>query len=169
MLFKGLIGLLSVTAIGLFIFGAANAYKTLIEFNWESFIILLVISGIVTIIPRVVQYLVALREELDTEYRLWWGGISVIIITLLPLFTTIFGQPVKMVIRNEVTHIKREIFITKIAGPLTTIMLSVVFFLMYSNSVFFSVLINWPSNVSSHVGSDVIANIPDGRSDNMGE
>jgi parallel beta-helix repeat protein len=134
LLFESLIG---VSIIGLVIFGTAYALKKLPEFNPVSFGILLFISGIVTIAPRLVQNCVATRKKVVTEYRLWWGGIIVIMITsLLPL--EFFGQPVKMVIRNEASSDNRHIFLTKIVAPLTTILLSIVFYILYVNEIPFA-------------------------------
>jgi parallel beta-helix repeat protein len=135
----------AVSIIGLIIFGTAYASKNFIQWIWSGLTIpdlligfcsLLITSGIVTVTPRAVQYLLAIRKELDADYRLWWGGIFIIIITLLPPFASIFGQPVKIEMQDEAKYVKREIFITKITGPLTTILLSIGFFILYLNGAF---------------------------------
>ena len=127
----------TITIAGALIFGVAYAYATsakltLVSFSnfpvIASFSSVLVISGIVTVTPRAIQYLVAKKNSLVTEYQIWWGGIFVILLTMFLPFGSIFGQPIKMEISDKELMEQKKILLSKISGPLTTILLSVGFF-----------------------------------------
>ncbi len=122
----------AITITGALFFGGAYAYAGQYQRTLPVFCGILVISGIVTVTPRVAQFIVARGAGLEAEYRMWWGGIFVILVTLaatvwLP-FHSIFGQPVKMEIKKEADAVKRGVMLAKIAGPVTLIVLSVIFF-----------------------------------------
>ena len=123
--------LVVITLIGAFIFGTVFAFRNMIDFDWSSYLIYLMMSGTVIVTPRAVQYLIGLKKSLDADYRLWGAGISVILITYLLPFPGIFGTPVKMTIPDEEKQNKREVFIIKIAAPLTTILLGIAFAIVY--------------------------------------
>jgi parallel beta-helix repeat protein len=124
-------GPLAVTIAGAAIFGGAYAFIGSIHLTLVTFSSLLIISGIVTVTPRAVQYLTATKWGLESDYRLWWGGILIILVTMLLPVGEIFGQPVKMQILTEASRVEREILIAKLAAPFTTIFLSVGFLLLY--------------------------------------
>ncbi|MDD1689044.1 MAG: right-handed parallel beta-helix repeat-containing protein [Methanoregula sp.] len=129
-------GQAAITITGALFFGGAYAYAGQYQRTLPVFCSILVISGIVTVTPRVAQFIVARRAGLEAEYRMWWGGIVVILITLaaaiwLP-FHSIFGQPVRMEIQKEADSMKRGVMLTKIAGPLILVVLSVIFFALIS-------------------------------------
>ena len=131
----------TITFAGTIIYGVAFAYAASMNITWTSFqsflvvitsfISLLVISGIATVTPRAIQYIVAKKNLIAVEYRMWWGGIFVILFTMVLPLGSIFGQPVKMEILNQELREKRKILLTKLSGPITTILLSCGFYLLY--------------------------------------
>lgn len=135
----------TITFVGTIIYGLAFAYATSMNITWTSFqsffvvitsyISLLVISGIATVTPRAIQYVVAKKNLIAVEYRMWWGGIFVILITMVLPLNSIFGQPVKMDISNQELKEKRKILLTKLSGPITTILLSCGFYILYLGKI----------------------------------
>lgn len=119
-----------VTIVGALIFGGAYAYTSSDKFTIESFGILMFISGIVTVTPRVFQYLIAQKNGIPLEYRMWLGGIIIILITMI-IPGSIFGQSVRTDLDGEERYDKNHIGLTKLAGSLICILLSVGFFLLF--------------------------------------
>jgi len=124
-------GPLAITFAGAVIFGGAYAFKSLNQLTLLSFCGLLFISGIVTVIPRAVQFFIAQKKGLPAEYCMWWGGTLVIIITMILPLGTIFGQPVKMEFPVGVSREKREVIIPRLAAPLSLIFLSLGFIILW--------------------------------------
>jgi parallel beta-helix repeat protein len=118
-----------ITIAGAIIFGGAFAFaKSVVSF--DVFCIFMIISGIVTVIPRAIQYLTAKKYELPLEYRMWWGGIIIILITMV-IPGIVFGQPVRTDLEQEEKFDTRKVAVTKLAGPAICILLSIGFSLVY--------------------------------------
>ncbi|MDD1677405.1 MAG: right-handed parallel beta-helix repeat-containing protein [Methanomicrobiales archaeon] len=123
-------GATPVSILGAIIFGGAFTYSTTYGLKGEVLLTLILIGGIVIIIPKVVQYLVAQRLGVQAEYRMWWGGILVMILTTV-LFRYVFGQPVRADIVHEESVGKQQLAIVRLSGPVVSIVLSSVFFVLY--------------------------------------
>jgi parallel beta-helix repeat protein len=120
----------TVSVAGAIILGGVFTYSTSFGMRTDVFLILTVIGGIVTIIPKIVQYLVAREMGLLAAYRMWWSGILVMLATTL-LFRNVFGQPVRTEVVQGQTADTRKMAFAMLAGPVVSILLSSVFLLLY--------------------------------------
>jgi parallel beta-helix repeat protein len=120
---------LFITLLGSIIFGAAFAYARSV-IALDVFCIFMIISGIVTVIPRAIQYITARKYEIPLEYRMWWGGIIIILITM-NISGYVFGQPVRTDLKGEERFDKTKLAVMKMTGPVICIFLSVGFALLY--------------------------------------
>jgi len=114
------------------VLGGAFTYTYLSSFGLkiEVFAALTFIGGIVLIIPKAVQYLVANKGGMSAEYRLWWGGMLVIFLTT-SLLNTVFGLPVRTAIKREDEYEKKNLALTLLIGPLVSLIFSVSFLLLF--------------------------------------
>lgn len=119
-----------VSIISAIILGGVFTYSTQFGLKADVFLILSLIGGIVIITPKVVQYFVAQRMGMQAEYRMWWGGILIMIFTTL-LFKFVFGQPVRTEVVHENTLEKKKLITVMLAGPVVSILLSSLFLLLY--------------------------------------
>jgi len=123
---------ISVSILGACVLGGAFTYTYLSSFGLkiEVFAALTFIGGIVLIIPKAVQYLVANKGGMSAEYRLWWGGMLVIFLTT-SLLNTVFGLPVRTAIKREDEYEKKNLALTLLIGPLVSLIFSVSFLLLF--------------------------------------
>jgi hypothetical protein len=123
---------IAISLLGACVLGGAFTYTYLSSFGSkiEVFATLAFIGGIVMIVPRAVQYLAANKEGMSAEYRLWWGGLLVIILTT-SLLNTVFGLPVRTAIEREDECEKKYLALTMLAGPLVSMLLSASFLLLF--------------------------------------
>jgi parallel beta-helix repeat protein len=119
-----------VSILSAVILGGVFTYSTSFGFKSEVFLILSAIGGIVVIIPKAVQYLLSKRLGMQAEYRMWWGGILIMIFTTL-LLRNVFGQPIRSEIVDEKSFDKKKLGIAMLAGPVVSILLGSVFLLLY--------------------------------------
>jgi parallel beta-helix repeat protein len=121
---------LPVSLIGAAILGGAFTFITSFGLKIDVFVTLTIISAIVVIVPKAIQYIVAGKKGILAEYRLWWGGILIILLTTF-IFRNVFGQPVRTAIDREDECDKKKLAIVMLAGPLVSILLSSIFLVMY--------------------------------------
>jgi parallel beta-helix repeat protein len=126
-LFESAVG---VSVLGAIILGGVFTYSTSFGLKPEVFLILSVIGGIVIVIPKAVQYLIAKRMGMQAGYRMWWGGILIMILTTV-LFRYVFGQPVRTDVTREESFDTKILAYTRLAGPVVSVLLSLVFLLLY--------------------------------------
>jgi parallel beta-helix repeat protein len=121
---------LPVSLIGAVILGGAFTFITSFGLKIDIFVTWVIISAIVIIVPKAIQYIVAGKKGILAEYRLWWGGILIMILTTV-IFRYVFGQPVRTEIEREDECDKKKLAIVMLAGPLVSILLSSIFLVMY--------------------------------------
>lgn len=121
---------LPVSLIGAVILGGAFTFITSFGLKIDIFVTWVIISAIVVIVPKAIQYIVAGKKGILAEYRLWWGGILIMILTTV-IFRYVFGQPVRTEIEREDECDKKKLAIVMLAGPLVSILLSSIFLVMY--------------------------------------
>jgi hypothetical protein len=112
------------------ILGGAFTFITSFGLKIDIFVTWIIISAIVVIVPKAIQYIVAGKKGILAEYRLWWGGILIMILTTV-IFRYVFGQPVRTEIEREDECDKKKLAIVMLAGPLVSILLSSIFLVMY--------------------------------------
>ncbi len=123
-------GMTPVSLFGAIILGGVFTYSTSFGLKVNVFLILTIMAGIVIIIPKVVQYLVAERIGMEAGYHMWWGGILVMLLTTV-LLGSPFGQPVRTEIIHKEPMDKKKLAITLVAGQIVTLLLIPVFLLLY--------------------------------------
>jgi hypothetical protein len=123
-------GSAAVSVTGAIILGGVFTYTTSFGLRTEVFLVLTLIGGIVTVIPKVIQYSFARTMGMQTAYRMWWGGILVMFATAL-LFRNVFGQPIRTeVVQAQTANPKKMAFIM-LTGPVISVLISPVFLLLY--------------------------------------
>jgi parallel beta-helix repeat protein len=121
---------LFVSLIGAVILGGAFTYITSVGLKIEILATWTMIGAIVVIVPKAIQYILAGKNEMLAEYRLWWGGILVILLTTV-VFRNVFGQPVRTAIKREDECDKKKLAVVMLTGPIVSILLSSAFLLLY--------------------------------------
>jgi hypothetical protein len=119
-----------VSLIGAAILGGAFTFITSFGLKIDIFVTWTIIGAVVVIVPRAIQYIVAGKNGILADYRLWWGGILIILLTTV-IFRNVFGQPVRTEITREDECDKKKLAIVMLAGPLVSILLSSIFLVMY--------------------------------------
>jgi len=123
-------GATTVSILGAVILGGLFTYNTSFGHKAEIFLLLTMIGGIVIVTPKAVQFFVSQRLGMQAEYRMWWGGILIMILTTI-LLRTVFGQPIRTEVVHEESTDKKKLAFARLAGPLVSILLSSVFLLLY--------------------------------------
>jgi parallel beta-helix repeat protein len=123
-------GAIPVSILGAVILGSVFTYNTSFGLKAEIFLLLSVIGGIVIVTPKAVQYFISQRLGIQAEYRMWWGGILIMILTTI-LLRNVFGQPIRTEVADEETTDKKILAIAMLTGPVVSILLSSVFLLFY--------------------------------------
>jgi hypothetical protein len=82
------------------------------------------------IVPKAIQYIVAGKKGILAQYRLWWGGILIMLFTTV-IFRYVFGQPVRTEIDREDECDKKNLATVMLAGPLVSILLSSIILELY--------------------------------------
>jgi parallel beta-helix repeat protein len=121
---------LPVSLFGAVILGGAFTFITSVNLKIDIFVTWTIIGAIVVIVPKAIQYMVAGKNGILAEYRLWWGGILVILLTTI-VFRNVFGQPVRTEIEREDECDKKKLAMVMLAGPIVSILLSSTFLLLY--------------------------------------
>jgi hypothetical protein len=116
--------------VGIIILGGAYTYAWSGLRNLFSFEALMLIAAIVIISHEFVHFFMAHRLGLRVDFRVWGTGT---IITLLSagLFREVFGKPVITVIKDEETANPKKIALLMLAGPPVSLILALVFYLLY--------------------------------------
>jgi parallel beta-helix repeat protein len=122
-------GSTAVFIAGALILGGAFTYSTSSGLKPETFLVLTFIGGIVTVVPKVIQYSFARDIGMQAAHRMWWGGILIMCATTL-LFKNVFGQPIRTEVLPGHTADQKKIAVTMLAGPVVSVLLSFVFFLL---------------------------------------
>lgn len=122
-------GSAAVSVAGAILFGGAFTYSVSYGMKPEVFIGLTFIGGIVTVVPKIIQYSFARSIGIEAAYRMWWGGILIMFSTTL-LFRSVFGQPVRTEIVRGQTVSQKQMAVAMLAGPIVCILLAFVFFLL---------------------------------------
>jgi parallel beta-helix repeat protein len=123
----------SLTFVSIFsaiVLGGVFTYSMSFGLKVDVFLALSILGGIVIVIPKAVQYIFARRMEIHAVYRLWWGGIFIMILTTI-LFRYVFGSPIHSEITNEELLNKKKIIVIKLIGPIVSVILGSIFFLFY--------------------------------------
>jgi parallel beta-helix repeat protein len=121
---------LPVSLIGAVILGGAFTFINSFGLKIDIFITWTLISAIVVIVPKAIQYIVAGKKGILAQYRLWWGGILIMLFTTV-IFRYVFGQPVRTEIDREDECDKKNLATVMLAGPLVSILLSSIFLVLY--------------------------------------
>jgi parallel beta-helix repeat protein len=124
---------MAVSLVGAVILGIVFTILNQLTFGLTADVLLIfsIIGGIVVVTPKVVQYSIARKIGMQAAYRIWWGGIFVMIVTLLLSLGQVFGQPVQTGIEHERVYEKKYIALFMVIGPLMNLILSAAFLTMY--------------------------------------
>jgi parallel beta-helix repeat protein len=152
-----------VSILGTVIFGGAFAYSKSVNLTTVFFCILMLISGIVTVIPRVIKYLIARRSGIPVKYQMWWGGIFILFFTAIFSMVVlglgnVFGQPIRTEIAHEDQFEKKKMALTNLAGPVVCILFSFVFFFLYLSKGTFVAL--WQTGLQMSLLSALVMLLP---------
>jgi len=124
---------MAVSLLGAVILGIVFTifYNLTFGLTPDVLLIFSLIGGIVVVTPKVIQYAIAQRMGIQAVYRMWWGGIFVIMVTLLLPLGQVFGQPVRTAVEHERAYAKKDIALFMVIGPLMNLILSAGFLTMY--------------------------------------
>jgi Zn-dependent protease len=123
-LLEVIVGIFSVSLLGI-----TFLYVDKLPFIVFNIALFIFIAGITWIIHELAHYYFANRYGTQTELRFWGIGSLALVLTTL-LFGVAFGSPARIIINNSDKLEKNKIGIINLAGPIISLVLSIIFALL---------------------------------------
>lgn len=108
----------------------------------------LFVGGFIIVSKELVRYFIARRYTISVAIKLWWFGVILTLATGF-IFKSVFGQPLKAIIKKETIQNVKQTAIINLSGPLTGFFFILGFFLLYLQEGFLSYIgtIGWEMSV----------------------
>ncbi len=124
------IGLIAAVLFGTAVFLTENLADNL-QLTLVNILLFIVIAGVSLLLHELAHIYVADRYNVKTEYRFWTLGTMIMFITTLLPPHTLFSQPSRTIVDEEGEKDKRKNGIMAIAGPIVSLLLFIVFLIVY--------------------------------------